>query len=203
LNDLRAIQIRSGKDDLMVFNNVTELFDSIEQTRAQVYERVERLSEEQAHFRLSDDQWSVAEITEHLGSIESRLLHLVKSLVEQGLASAPVVGANDAIGSISLEHLTAQLTAKGKAPEMFQPTGNKSLAESIEKMRRTREALLALKPDLQSRDFTLVVFTSEQVGALNPYQWVAFLGAHEGKHLNQITALILNESFPALKAAGA
>ena len=187
----------------MVFNSVAELFDSIGRTRASLYEQVEGLSQEQSSFRPADDAWSVAEIAEHLGLLESRLAPLVKGLVEQGEASAALIDADGTIAPISIEHITARTAGKSKAPEFLQPTGQVSLEEAIEKLRQTREVLLALKNNLQARDFTPVTYTNERLGALNPYQWLAFIGYHEDRHLNQISALISSESFPARQAASA
>jgi uncharacterized damage-inducible protein DinB len=187
----------------MIFNNVAEVFDSIEQTRSSIYERVKGLSEEQSRFRPADDQWSVAEIAEHLSLTESRMLQLIESLVNKGEATAAPVDENAPIAPISLESFAAQMPAKGQAPEFLQPTGSLSLEEVIQNLRQTREALIALKFRLQSRDFTPVLYSRESFGPFTPYQLVAFIGHHEDRHLNQIAALISSESFPTRQAAGA
>lgn len=187
----------------MVFNNVAEMFDSIERTRGQIYDQVSGLSEEQSRFRPADDQWSVVEIAEHLSATESRVLKIIQSLVEQGEATAEPVGAGTAIAPITLASFAAQLPAKAKAPEFLQPSGNLSLEETIRNLQQTREALIALKPKLQAKDFTPVIFSHESFGTFTTYQLVAFIGHHEGRHLSQIAALTSSESFPARQAAGA
>jgi uncharacterized damage-inducible protein DinB len=181
----------------MIFNNVAEVFDSIEQTRSSIYNHVQGLSEEQGRFRPTDDQWSVAEIAEHLSLTESRLLQLLQYLVEQNEPTAARVDDNTAIGPISLESFAAQLPAKIKAAEIVQPNGNLSLEEAIQNLRQTREGLIALRSRLQSRDFTPVLYSRESFGPFTPYQLVAFIGFHEQRHLNQIAALVASESFPA------
>jgi uncharacterized damage-inducible protein DinB len=186
----------------MTFNTVAEVFDSIEQTRLRLYERVENLSEEQALFRPADGVWSVAEIAEHLSIFDSLILKLVRSLVAKGEASQPPLDANEIIGPISIQHLTTRIKEKDQAPEFLLPTGI-PLESSIENLRQKREALLALKPRLQARDFTPVTYTDETLGPLNPYQWLAFTGYHEERHVGQISALISSESFPPQKALSA
>lgn len=185
----------------MIFNNVAELFDSIEQTRAQIYNHAEGLNEEQSRFRPSEQAWSVAEIAEHLSMIESLLMKLVKNLVQQGEASTSLIDESASFAPISIEHIAGQLDGKSQAPDNLRPTGNVSLKESIGNLRRRRASLLALKPSLESRDYTPVVYTNEQLGALNPYQWLAFMGSHEEKHLSQIVALVSSEGFPARAAS--
>jgi len=186
----------------MIFNDVAEVFDSVEQSRLRLYERVEGLSEEQALFRPADGIWSVAEITEHLSLFESLLVKLISSLVEKGEASATPVDAAQTVAPISIEHLTGQVGGKAQAPDNLLPTGV-PLEKSIENLRQSREALLALKLRLQSRDFTPVTYTNEKIGPLNPYQLLAFIGYHEDRHVGQVSDLILNESFPARQAASA
>lgn len=187
----------------MIFNNVAEVFDSIEQTRGSIYEHVKGLNEAQSRFRPADDQWSVADIAEHLSITESRMLQLIQHLVEQNEAAASPVDVNTPIAPISVESFYAQIPAKGTAPEFLQPTGNLSLEEAVRNLQQTREALIALKFRLQSRNFTPVLYSRESFGPYTPYQLVAFIGYHEERHLNQIAALISSESFPARLSAGA
>jgi uncharacterized damage-inducible protein DinB len=187
----------------MIFNNVAEVFDSIEQTRGSIYEQVKGLSEEQSRFRPADDKWSVAEIAEHLSLTESRMLQLIQHLVEQNEAAAAPVDVNAPIAPISIESFYAQIPAKGTAPEFLQPSGSLSLEEAVQSLQKTREALIALKSRLQSRDFTPVLYSRESFGPYTPYQLVAFIGHHEGRHLNQIAELVSSESFPARQPAGA
>jgi hypothetical protein len=100
-----------------------------------------------------------------------------------------------------MEQVGARTAGKKTAPEILQPTGNISLEKSVENLRQTREALLALKPRILVRDFTPVIYSNEAVGTLNLYQWIAFVGFHEQRHVAQITDLISSETFPAKQAA--
>ncbi|MGA9771558.1 MAG: DinB family protein [Blastocatellia bacterium] len=187
----------------MVFNNLAEVFDSIEQTRSSIYNHVRGLSEAQWRFRPADDQWSVAEIAEHLSLTESRLLQLIQYLIEQNEPTAARVDDSTSIGPVSLESFAAQLPTKIKAAEIVMPAGNLSLEEAIPNLQKTREGLIALRSRLQSKDFTPVLYSRESFGPFTPYQLVAFIGFHEQRHLNQIAALVASESFPARQAAGA
>ncbi|HEX8090996.1 MAG TPA: DinB family protein [Blastocatellia bacterium] len=186
----------------MIFNSVAEVFDSLEQTRSRLYDSIQALSEDQARFRPAPEQWSVADIAEHLSIFESLILKLISGLIEQGERSAPVVD-DGAIAPISVERIAAHLTGKLQAPEILLPTGDVSLERSIEKLRQSRGGLLALRKRLESRDFTQVTFSRGTLGPLNPYQWLAFVGYHENRHLDQINALISSESFPARRLATA
>jgi hypothetical protein len=185
----------------MIFNSVAEVFDSLERTRTRIYDNVQTLSEEQSSFRPAEGVWSVAEIAEHISTFESLMLKIISKLVAQGEASAAVVDDDKTIAPISIEHIISRVSAKRQSPEILLPTGNVALERSIENLRQTRETLLALKPGLRSRDYTPVVYSREPLGPLNPYQWIAFIGYHEDRHLNQMLALISSESFPARQSA--
>lgn len=185
----------------MIFNSVAEVFDSLEQTRTRMYDSVQALNEDQARFRPAPEHWSVAEIAEHLGIFESLMVKLITGMVERGESSAPPVVGSGSIPPISVERLAARSAGKLQAPEILLPTGEISLERSIENLRQSRAALLALRERLESRDFTQITFSREPVGPLNPYQWLAFVGHHENSHLNQLNALISSESFPARRPA--
>jgi hypothetical protein len=126
---------------------------------------------------------------------------LIIGLVTRGESSAPPVVDGGAIAPVSIERIAASLPGKAQAPEFLLPTGGVPLEKSIENLRQSREALLALRERLQLRDFTLVTYSREPFGPLNPYQWLAFIGHHENRHLDQIDALIASESFPARQSA--
>ncbi|HYH85991.1 MAG TPA: DinB family protein, partial [Pyrinomonadaceae bacterium] len=70
----------------------------------------------------------------------------------------------------------------------IRPTGA-TLAASLSALRDSRSALRALRPRVERVDGTGISFPHPAWGAINLYQWLAFVGAHEQRHLAQIEAL--------------
>lgn len=173
----------------MTYNSVAEIFDDIDGTRARLLRSVEDLSAEQQNFRPAPEKWSVAEIFEHLSIVERRVAHLLGSLVEKAEAAGQMRAAAEPFAPVTIAEFVEQTRAqKLNAPENIRPSGA-SLADSLASLRDSRAALHALRPRVEQTDYAGMRFPHPAWGPLNLYQWLAFVGAHEARHLAQINAL--------------
>ena len=171
----------------MIYNSLSEIFDSIDETRARLRARLERISGEQESLRPSPDAWSVAEIAEHLAIIEERLSKLFPVMVTKAEGGGLVRGAAQPFRPISVEQIIERSKReKYTAPEMAQPTGVVAITDSLARMERSREAIRALQPRLEALDLTDVTYPHPAFGPMSAYQWLIFIGAHEDRHLRQI-----------------
>ena len=176
----------------MTYTSVAQIFGVIDETRERFYRRVEGLSDEQAGARPGPDAWSVAEIAEHLASTERGLLRMMKSMLAQvEAAGGAAAGAASVMEPFSLDKYVERASGeKYVAPEMTRPKGEAPLADSLERLRRSREELRALRPRLEAADLNRVSYPHPAFGPLNIYQWLAFIGVHEARHLRQTEAAL-------------
>src|SRR5437588_1690444 len=173
----------------MTYNSVAEIFDDIDDTRARLLQTVEGLSAERQNFRPAPGKWSVAEILEHLSIVERRVAQLLGSLVEKAEAAGQTRAAAGPFAPVSIAEFVEQTRAqKLTAPENISPTGA-ALADSLSSLRDSRAALHALRPRVERVDGHAARFPHPAWGPINLYQWLAFVGAHEARHLAQINAL--------------
>ena len=130
----------------------------------------------------------MAELVEHLSITERRLARMLGMLIgkleaeaarEEGSAFAPVTVA---------EYVERAGREKYTAPEEIRPKGA-PLADSLASLADSRAAVHALRPRVERVDGTLARFPHPAWGPLDLYQWLAFLGLHEQRHLAQIEAL--------------
>jgi hypothetical protein len=180
---------------MMAYTSVADIFESIEQVRRSVYDRVAGLAAEQAAFRNEPDGWSPAQLAEHMCVSEERLA----GAIQRYLSAAEAQGrpaASPAIAPVSLERIQEQAKAKFKSPEATQPSGSLSIPEILERMRRSRENLMAMRCRLEAIDVSDVTFPHPVFGPLNLYEWVLFVGMHERRHLRQIEAVMASPGFP-------
>ncbi len=70
----------------MIYHSVAEIFDSIDETRGRLQQRLADLSAPQENFKL-DGGWSIAEITEHLAIMEEGMLRHLRQI--EALMSSP------------------------------------------------------------------------------------------------------------------
>ena len=176
---------------MMTYTSVAQIYEAIDETREKFYQRVEGLSEEQAGARPSADAWSVAEIAEHLALTERGLLRLVKGILAQVEAAGGDGEGASPMRPFSLDpHVERARTEKYVSPEMTRPKGEARLADSLARLRHSREEMRALRPRIEAADLNATSYPHPAFGPLNVYEWLAFIGIHEARHLRQAEALL-------------
>ena len=79
---------------------------------------------------------------------------------------------------------------KVNAPEFVQPTGAKSIAESLAKLDENTEQLEHLRTLFESVDGTELKFPHPFFGDISAHEWLSLKGAHELRHIKQIENLV-------------
>ena len=175
------------------FSTVDEIYEQNERVRMALLELVEGISDENASMRTEKGDWTVAGIVEHLAMAEEGMAkvarHLLKKAEEAG-AEADGVGVSDSL----TERLRAWRGSKGEAPDMVQPTNEKPVAESLAMMAENRRHLEALREKFASVNGRSQTFPHPIFGPLTAQDWLALIGAHESRHVEQIEKIVNRES---------
>lgn len=162
-------------------------------TRERLLGTARGLLPEQLDHKPAPDQWSVAEVLEHLTVAESRLL----PRIEEALRGSPDPdkasaweGREDAL----LQSVTSR-SPRVQAPDPIQPTGrwsHEELFRQLEAVRgRTAEFAATTNGPLRG------VFNVHPVlGELDCYQWLLITGAHWERHRAQIEEVLADANFP-------
>lgn len=173
---------------MSVYNSVAEIYEEITDTRARLVGAVEELTDEQLGFRPSPERWNVVEIVEHLSITERRLARMLAGLVGK-LEAEPAREEGSAFAPVSVaEYVERADKEKYTAPEEIRPKGT-PLPDSLARLRDSRASILDLRPRVERVDGTRANFPHPAWGPLDLYQWLAFVGLHEKRHLSQIEAL--------------
>jgi hypothetical protein len=136
------------------------------------------------------ERWSVAEILEHLTIVEARITKTLEDHLaaarDAGLGperdTAPVGPTLDVAGL--LDRRRPILSGPAGLPPGEQ-TADEAWAALTARRRALREMVLA-NDGLALGDVTIL---HHRLGPLNVYQWLLFLGGHEGRHAGQIREL--------------
>lgn len=182
----------------MIYNSVAEIFDTIDRTRGRVYERVESLGAEREALRASAETWSVSEIVEHLAVLEERMAQMITMMLAKAETAAAAASGEEVTGAeqatmepFTLDHLIERsLGEKYEAPEQIRPRGGLPMAVLLERLRASRRGLRLLQPRLEAVNLSGMTFPHPVFGPLNAYQWLAFIGLHEERHLRQLERLV-------------
>jgi hypothetical protein len=166
---------------------LAETMTFVEEKRRELLQSFEGVDGDRLCRRAAPDRWSVAEILEHLRMVESGVARLITKRVgqakEAGLgeekSTAPVLPSFDRYSAI-LEKEVMQ------SPATVLPRANIDISDALEGLESSREALRAAVVSATGLSLGEIKHTHQILGELDLYQWLIFVGHHEGRHKKQI-----------------
>ncbi len=165
---------------------IAELLDALDTSRAELRALVSALSAEQLAAPGRGDEWSIAEVLEHLaltedgiGRVFSKIAHEVDATGARETDTSSVLGRNDAWG-------VATADVKVTAPDRVNPTGSMSPEESMERMEASRRKLKEVMARSSGLALGTVSFPHPLFGAFDGYQWGLIVSQHERRHIRQM-----------------
>lgn len=183
---------------VMTYHNVAEIITDVEAARTRLCQGVDGLSSVQAGFKSAPDAWSVAEILEHLSKSEKLLVKRFRDSLDQAETAGNGKAQPGGFEPFSLDNFVERARyEKYKAPQVLVPAGSFSVPDILLELRASRLELLSLRPRFEARDVSRVGFPHPVFGQLNLYQWLAFVGLHEDRHLRQIESVMATPGFPS------
>jgi hypothetical protein len=136
--------------------------------------------------RPAADQWSVAGVLEHLAIVETRVVNGLSPRLADVRAAGPpsrthasVVRPADTARYLDRER---RLVASAAA----QPSGRLGAEEAWAAIDQVRGATRALVIEADGVAADVIVLPHPLFGSLDFYQWMVFLGGHEGRHALQV-----------------
>ena len=164
-----------------------EVFTALDDTRDSLRRAIAGIPAEKHAIRPSHDRWSVAEVIEHLGIVETRIATLLSEKIgaarEAGLAAetevTPVAPMLDIKGVIDR---SKPITAS----EASQPRAGLSTDDGLKVLSDRRAALREAVTAADGLALGSVEIPHARLGTLNVYQWLIFLAGHEARHTEQI-----------------
>lgn len=166
---------------------IHEVLESLDRSHTAVEEELAAIPDPLRHRRPAENRWSIAEILEHLGLVEERVLRLFEARVTPDRLRE--VGAEQTTESVLPTLDVNPLLDRSHpltAPDGTHPQGGMSAAQAWSDLNRRRETLRALILAADGRALGSITAEHARLGTLNMYQWLLFLAAHEARHLSQI-----------------
>jgi IS4 transposase len=128
--------------------------------------------------------------------VESGVARLITKRV--GQAREAGIGEEKSTASVmpSFDPHSAKLeTAVLQAPATVVPRANVDISEALDGLESSREALRAAVVSANGLSLGEIKHTHAILGELDLYQWLIFVGQHEGRHKKQIERTL--NSIPA------
>jgi len=168
----------------MIYDSIAGILEMIAQTRDRLHAVVADVSDEQAELRISEDQWTIAEIVEHLANVQEgmgKVTSIILKKAEGGGAKAATP-----INPVDFGALETRLAFKFQAPENVRPKGGVKIPDSLARMQSDYERIIGLQPRLEAADLSHIQFPHPAIGPLDGYHWLILIGLHEQRHIRQI-----------------
>ena len=166
-----------------------ELLQRLDNAREGLIAAVSGLSESQANFKPSPEAWSVANIVEHLATVEDFVVMRIEKMV-----SEPDDG-NFKDSDIILFDKVADRSSKFQAPDCVQPSG-KTVASSLERLTATRAKIVDLIRSAPDGHFRKHSMPHPVFGPLDGHQWIVAAAGHCTRHTRQILETKGARNFP-------
>jgi len=172
------------------FESIGEIYEMNDAVRDRLIALVGDLSEEESAMRTEKGDWTVAGIVEHLAMAEEGMAkvanHLLKKAEQEGSLADGTAGVSETLK----ERLGAWRDSKGEAPDMVRPTNERPIAESLSALKENRRHLAALREKFESVDGRTLTFPHPIFGPMTAQDWLALIGNHEARHVEQIEKIV-------------
>ena len=166
---------------------LAETMDYIEAKRKELLQSFAGVPADRLGRRPSEGAWSVAEILDHLGIVESGVARLITK--RAGKAREAGLGEETSTESVlaSFDQHSAKLaTMKMQSPVTVEPRANADPKEALDGLQTSRQSLRAAVVAADGLSLSKIKHTHPFLGELDLYQWLIFIGQHEARHRKQI-----------------
>jgi hypothetical protein len=162
--------------------------DFVERKREELLRSFAGVAPEPMRRRVSDERWSVAEIIDHLRLVESSVAQVITKRAAE--ARAKGVGeersTESVLGALDRFEIEAA-TNLMEAPSIVRPRPYADPADAIAGLEESRKALREAATSVSGIALGEIKQLHRGLGEdLDLYQWLVFLGQHEGRHARQI-----------------
>ena len=204
----KRIQSRPERDRLAVFpgaavpmegavQQLAALIAEVEVARQRVVAAVHGLTPDQEVFRPAPEEWSAAQVVEHLVLAEQAGINRIWQAATGARRGWPVWSGDPVHRGLSIEEVIARTwPAKADAPPWVVPKTGGPLAYWVACLQACQPVLGALGEALRGLDLAEVIFPHPISGPLDGRQRLEFLRWHLDHHRRQIEAIKSASDFP-------
>jgi uncharacterized damage-inducible protein DinB len=180
----------------MIYHTISDILAANERAQARFTAAVSNLTEAQANFRPAEDQWTIAEIAEHVGIIDGNVLRLAHKALKEAESAPKPPKADLNLGHTSLDENGNHHPGPFPAPERVRPQGGVRIEDSLAKMQAALTGFAEIQSRLEAVDLSEQTFPHPFIGPIDVYKWIILLGEHEDRHRGQIERLKATAGFP-------
>lgn len=173
-----------------------ELEQHLDRHRRDVLTAIASVPAERAAQAPAPGRWSATEVVEHLVQVERQVTTLLRREFERAKDNGlPREMATDRLGARLDPVRVLDRGRRLQAPPTARPSGNQDLAAGLDALAASRGRMLEFVAAAEGYALGQLRAPHPLLGDFDGYQWVLFVGLHEGRH-----ALQLREIAAALRS---
>ena len=174
----------------MRYETIADIYSANQKIRERFVEAVGGISPDEATALPEGEKWDLRHLIEHVSTVGSGI-----SLICAKLLAAAKIDNKPSNGSFSVSAHFGEKSAeiadiKVEAPERVHPTGEVNIDEALLRLTAATAAFDALRPDMESLDFSAHTIPHPFLGELTAGEWFVIAGRHEHRHTAQIERLL-------------
>jgi uncharacterized damage-inducible protein DinB len=173
----------SSADNIAMHQEVMALLD---RERHALLAAVDGVSEAHRERRPASDRWSVAEILEHLATVEQAVAKLIAIRGREPLPpdmEPPVPLASERLAELRVRDRRID------APDTLRPAGTLTAAAAAGALDASRAALLAAARAADPVALERRTYHHAVIGRITLRDWLVFVAHHEARHAAQIAEI--------------
>lgn len=165
------------------------ILERLQAEREGLLARLDRIPAASRNRRPSPGRWSVAEVLEHLTSLELGLTKLLMFRGQQPPPPETPVPSGASFMSPALGELVRDRSKRIEAPERVLPAGALTADEALPHLQSAREGMLAAFQTANDDALDTVTHPHPVFGPLTIRSWVALAADHEARHAEQVSEI--------------
>ena len=173
----------------MNYQTIEEVYAANRAIREKFKQAVAAVPAEKTQIRPNADQWSVAQLVEHVAIVNEGMGKICAKLLSKAEAADRTSDGSVRISASFTEKANAAVDQKLEAPEMVRPGEQPSIAEAIARLDAAANFYEELFSKFKNFDGTEPRFPHPYFGDLSAQEWLVLSGGHEARHLAQIRRL--------------
>ena len=169
---------------------IDAIYASNEEIRMRLKKTAGSITDEQANALPDGEKWTIAQLFEHISMVDEGIGKICNKLLQQAEAEGKLFDGSVKLSDAFLERSGEIANLRVEAPERVQPTGEKTIAESMAVLDENRIRLNDIKALFETFDGNEFTFPHPFFGEISAVEWLRLLGGHEARHTRQIEALM-------------
>jgi uncharacterized damage-inducible protein DinB len=170
-------------------NNIDEIYEQNNAFRGRLVELLKTVSpDEERHDQPGG--WTIAHVAEHVAIVDEGMSRLCARLLRAAREDGIEYGGGPLISQSFRDNLAAAAGKKVEAPDQVKPTGEVSVAESIERLAASEAAFEELREEMAKYDLSNHHFPHPYFGPLTASDWLAMAGLHAFRHTAQVERML-------------